>query len=98
MKKFYTENYNSEQLKSIIKMNKLLDESYKDFINKKNGNLYLEKKVNEKNKNDFFREIYKRIDDMYNLSSFISENKIMEIIIKCDGDEEKIQLEIEKII
>ena len=98
MKKFYLENYNNEQLNNIIKMNKLLNESYQDFINKKNGNFYQGKKEQEKLKNEIFEEIFNEIDDMYSLSSIISKEKIMDIIIKCNGDQEKIKLEIENII
>ena len=98
MKKFYLENYNNEQLNNIIKMNKLLNESYQDFINKKNGNFYQGKKEQEKLKNEIFEEIFNEIDDMYSLSSIISKEKIMEIIVKCNGDQEKIKLEIENII
>ena len=94
MHKFYNQNYNADQLKKINKMNKLLTDAYHDIIDKRNENAYKSKNL----KGQSIEELFNKIDDMYYLSSFINKEKILDIIIKCNGDEDKIQEEIEKII
>ena len=98
MRKFYIENYNGEELKKINKMNKILTNAYQEIINKKKENIYREKKQKEQIKKLTIEELFNKYDDMYNLSSFINKQKILDIIIKSNGDEDKIQEEIEKII
>ena len=98
MRKFYIENYNGEELKKINKMNKILTNAYQEIINKKKENIYINKKQKEEIKKLTIEELFNKYDDMYNLSSFINKQKILDIIIKSNGDEDKIQEEIEKII
>ena len=98
MRKFYIENYNGEELKKINKMNKILTNAYQEIINKKKENIYRDKKQKEQIKKLTIEELFNKYDDMYNLSSFINKQKILDIIIKSNGDEDKIQEEIEKII
>ena len=98
MKKFFIENYNGEQLKKLNKMNKLLTDAYYDIVNKRNENIYKSKKQSNNLKKLSIEELFNKIDEMYYLSSFINKEQILDIIIKCNGDEEKIQEEIEKII
>ena len=98
MKKFYKENYNVEQLKQLNKMNKLLTDAYYDILNKRNKNFYQSNKNTNNLKGQSIEELFNKIDEMYYLTSFISKEKIIDIIIKCNGDEDKIQDEIETII
>ena len=94
MKKYYIENYDSEQLKKIMRIQKILSDSYEELFNKKNVHKFKIEKV----KKEKIDEIFNYLDLIYNLTSIMPENKIREIIEKHNGDEEKIILEIEKII
>ena len=98
MQKFFKEKYDEEQLKIILKMNKLLSDSYQDYINKKNKK---EKQINEhegKNKKKLFDELYEKLDEMYNLSSLFDRERIMNIIAINDGIEENVMKEIELML
>ena len=98
MKKYFKENYDEKQLKIILKMNKLLSDSYQEFINRKNNN---EDKINEdkiKIKKKLYEELYEKLDEMYNLSSLFERDTIMNIITRNDGNEEKVMKEIEQIL
>ena len=96
MKKYYKENYDSEQLKKIIKMEKILSDSYEEFLNKKSITNIVKKE--EKIKEERIEEIIKNLDVLFNLTSIWPESKIRELIESCNGDEEKIILEIEKML
>ena len=87
MQKFFKEKYDEKQLKTILKMNKLLSDSYQEFINRKNNN---EDKINEdkiKIKKKLYEELYEKLDEMYNLSSLFERDRIMNIITRNDGNE-----------
>ena len=98
MQKFFKEKYDEKQLKIILKMNKLLSDSYQEFINRKKNN---EDKINEdkiKIKKKLYEELYEKLDEMYNLSSLFERDTIMNIITRNDGNEEKVMKEIEQIL
>ena len=98
MKKYYIDNYNSEQLEQIRKLDKLLNETYSDIFDKRKKNIFANKKEKKKLQIEEIEEIFNKIEDMYFLTSFLTKEKIIELIIKCNGDEDKIQEEIEKIL
>ena len=98
MKKYYIDNYNSEQLEQIRKLDKLLTETYSDIFDKRKKNIFANKKEKKKLQIEEIEEIFNKIEDMYFLTSFMTKEKIIELIIKCNGDEDKIQEEIEKIL
>ena len=98
MQKFFKEKYDEKQLKIILKMNKLLSDSYQEFINRKNNNedKIIEDKIKIKKK--LYEELYEKLDEMYNLSSLFERDRIMNIITRNDGNEEKVMKEIELIL
>ena len=96
MKKYYIENYDNDKLAQIIKMNKKLTDSYEEFFNKRNEYTHENKKT--KLNQEKIKEIYNKLENMYNLSSLLSEDKIIDLIVKFDGDEDKIIKELEKIL
>ena len=99
MQKFFKEKYDEKQLKIILKMNKLLNDSYQEFINRKNSNE--DKNIEDKkkiNKKILYDELYEKLDEMYNLSSLFERDRIMNIITRNDGNEEKVMKEIELIL
>ena len=98
MKKYYIDNYNSEQLEQIKKLDKLLTETHSDIFDKRKKNIFANKKEKKKLQIEEIEEIFNKIEDMYFLTSFLTKEKIIELIIKCNGDEDKIQEEIEKIL
>ena len=98
MKKFYSENYNNQQLERIKKLNKILTDAYHELFIERKKIIYKNKKEKTKLNKDEIEKIFSKFEDMYYLTSFITEEKIIEIILKCDGDEDKIQEEIEKIL
>ena len=96
MIKYYIENYDNEKLTEIIKMNKILTDSYEEFYKKRNQHKHEKKKT--KLNQEKIKEIYNKLEDMYYLSSLLSEDRIIDLIVKFDGDEDKIAEEIEKIL
>ena len=68
----------------------------KNFI-KKEVNINTKKKKKKLNQQKI-KEIYNKLEDMYYLSSLLSEDRIIDLIVKFDGDEDKIAEEIEKIL
>ena len=46
MIKYYIENYDNEKLTQIIKMNKILTDSYEEFYKKRNQHKHEKKKKN----------------------------------------------------
>ena len=68
----------------------------KNFI-KKEVNINTKKKKKKLNQ-EKIKEIYNKLEDMYYLSSLLSEDRIIDLIVKFDGDEDKIAEEIEKIL
>ena len=98
MQKYFKEKYNEEQLKIILKMNKLLSDSYQEFINRKNANDAQNFESKIKIKKQLYEELFIKLDEMYNLSSLFERERIMNIIIRNDGNEEKVLKEIELIL
>ena len=99
MQKFFKEKYDEKQLKIILKMNKLLNDSYQEFINRKNSNE--DKNIEDKkkiNKKILYDELYEKLDEMYNLSSLFDRERIMNIITRNDGNEENVMKEIELML
>ena len=99
MQKFFKEKYDEKQLKIILKMNKLLNDSYQEFINRKNNNE--DKNIEDKkkiNKKRLYDELYEKLDEMYNLSSLFERERIMNIITRNDGNEENVMKEIELML
>ena len=99
MQKFFKEKYDEKQLKIILKMNKLLNDSYQEFINRKNSNE--DKNIEDKkkiNKKILYDELYEKLDEMYNLSSLFERERIMNIITRNDGNEENVMKEIELML
>ena len=96
MKKFFIGNYNSEELKLIIKMNKLLEDSHKEISQRRYNNI--EKSKDKTLTKDRINKILSELDDKLNLTSIINKEMIIDIIIKCEGNEDKIIEEIEKYI
>ena len=96
MIKYYIENYDNEKLTQIIKMNKILTDSYEEFYKKRSQHKHEKKK--KKLNQEKIKEIYNKLEDMYYLSSLLSEDRIIDLIVKFDGDEDKIAEEIEKIL
>ena len=99
MQKFFKEKYDEKQLKIILKMNKLLNDSYQEFINRKNSNE--DKNIEDKkkiNKKRLYDELYEKLDEMYNLSSLFERERIMNIITRNDGNEENVMKEIELML
>ena len=96
MKNYYIENYDNDKLAQIIKMNKKLTDSYEEFFKKRNEYTHEDKKT--KLNQEKIKEIYNKLENMYNLSSLLSEDKIIDLIVKFDGDEDKIIKELEKIL
>ncbi len=99
MTKFFKENYNNEQIEKINKLDKMLTEVYIDIFNKRKNNIFEEhKNIKKKLEVDEIEDLYNKLDEMYYLSSFLSKEEIIEIILKCEGDEDKIHLELERIL
>ncbi len=98
MKKYYNDNYNNEQLEKIIKMKKLLNEEYNELFDKRKKNILPYKKEKKKLQIEEIEELFNKLEDMYYLTSFMTREKVIELIIKCNGDEDKIEEEIEKIM
>lgn len=74
MQKFYNDNYNSEQLEKIIKMNKLLNEVYNELFGKRKRNIL---NIKKRKKN---YKLKKQKNYLINLKICI----IYKIIIKFD--------------
>ena len=97
MKKYFLDNYNDEQLKIIKKMKSSIQNSINEYV--KESEVINDNEIKKKNKikNKEIDDLINQFEEMYYLSSFMTREQIRNLVIRHNGNEEDIRIEIENM-